>query len=68
MLNLGSDVGFHGFNIGQYFVDSRVLLKRPDFTWPLSDMPVDLNLFKLSPLLSTPVTGIGEAKALITMP
>jgi hypothetical protein len=45
MLNLGSYAGFHIFNIDQHFVDSRVLLKRPDFSRPLCDMPVNINAF-----------------------
>ena len=67
MLDLGSDAGFHVFNVDQNFVNSRVLLKRPDFSWPLRDMPVDRCLFKLFPFFRATVTGISEDKVLITM-
>lgn len=60
MLNLGSNTGFHIFDIDWDFVDSRMLLESPDFPMPFSNLPINGFASKALPLIDSSIACISK--------
>lgn len=66
MLDLGPNAGLHIFDVDRNFVDSRVLLKSPYFSWTLRNIPVNRFAFEVVSLIDASEARIRKNELIIT--